>query len=83
MSYLGVDFVETIVSRRVPLSTQMLEILRIVVQGRAFQVPFKDIGGLEKLERLRDDGLDLRLDLYDWDERVLLAHALPFHSEDD
>ncbi|PBK59695.1 hypothetical protein ARMSODRAFT_982887 [Armillaria solidipes] len=66
VKYLDVEFVDMVVSRRVPLGSQRLEILRILVEGRAFQVPFTDNGGLEKLQRLRDDGLDLQLDLDDW-----------------
>ncbi|PBK61540.1 hypothetical protein ARMSODRAFT_662757 [Armillaria solidipes] len=83
VNYLDVDFVEMIVSRRVPLGSQMLEFLRIVVVGRAFEVPISDNGGLEELKRLGDNGLDLQLDIADWDERVLQASALPRKPDDD
>ncbi|KAK0438480.1 hypothetical protein EV421DRAFT_1738530 [Armillaria borealis] len=83
VNYLDVDFVEMIVSRRVPLGSQMLEFLRIIVVGRAFEVPISDNGGLEELKRLGDNGLDLQLDLADWDERVLQASALPHKPDDD
>ncbi|SJL11986.1 uncharacterized protein ARMOST_15400 [Armillaria ostoyae] len=83
VNYLDIDFVEMIVSRCVPLGSQMLEFLRIVVVGRAFEVPISDNGGLEELKRLGDNGLDLQLDLADWDERVLQASALPRKPDDD
>ncbi|PBK59089.1 hypothetical protein ARMSODRAFT_1027713 [Armillaria solidipes] len=83
VNYLNVDFVEMIVSRRVPLGSQMLEFLRIVVVGRAFEVPISDNGGLEELKHLGDNGLDLQLDIADWDERVLQASALPRKPDDD
>ncbi|SJL13360.1 uncharacterized protein ARMOST_16802 [Armillaria ostoyae] len=82
-SYLDVDFVQMAVSPRAPLGSQMLESLRVVVEGRAFEVPFRNNGGLEELKRLGDGGLDLQLDLDDWDERVLLASALPHNPHDD
>ncbi len=65
VKYLAVEFVGMVVSRRVLLGSQRLEFLQILVEGRAFQVPFTDNGGLEKLNRLRDDGMDLQLDLDD------------------
>ncbi|KAK0429906.1 hypothetical protein EV421DRAFT_1913785 [Armillaria borealis] len=83
VSYLDVDFVQMVVSRRAPLCSQMLESLRIAVKGRAFEVPFSNNDGLEELKRLEDSGLDLQLDLDDWDERVLLASALPHNPHDD
>ncbi|SJL16965.1 uncharacterized protein ARMOST_20502 [Armillaria ostoyae] len=83
VNYLHVEFVEMIVSRRVPLGSQMLEILGIEVKGRDFCLPFTGNGGLEKLQRLRDDGLELHLDLHDWEERVLRASMCLSDSEDD
>ncbi|PBK59634.1 hypothetical protein ARMSODRAFT_1090706 [Armillaria solidipes] len=83
VSYLDVYFVQMVVLRRAPLGLQMLESLRVVVEGRAFEVPFSNNGGLEELKRLGDGGLDLQLDLDDWDERVLLASALPHNPHDD
>ncbi|KAK0221293.1 hypothetical protein IW262DRAFT_890077 [Armillaria fumosa] len=85
VNYLDVEFVEMVLSRRGPVSTQRLEILRIAVEGRGIYLPFKDDGslGLEKIKRLRDDGLDLQLDLDDLDECLLLACMHRSHSEDD
>ncbi|PBK96271.1 hypothetical protein ARMGADRAFT_1077763 [Armillaria gallica] len=83
VKYLDVDFVEMIVSQRILLCSRMLEYLRIDVIGRAFEVPISKNGGLEELKRLGDNGLDLQLDLADWDERVLQVSALPHTPDDD
>lgn len=66
---------QMVVSRRAPL--------RIVVEGRAFEVQFSYNGGLKELKCLGDGGFDLQLDLDDWDERVLLASTLPHNPLDD
>ncbi|KAK0501999.1 hypothetical protein EDD18DRAFT_1346559 [Armillaria luteobubalina] len=85
--YLNVNFVEMIVSRRAPLGSQMLEYLRIDVIGRGFKVPICYDGGLEELNRLSDNGLELSLDIADWDKRVLEIYqsrpraiiTIPYH----
>ncbi|KAK0197712.1 hypothetical protein F5146DRAFT_995344 [Armillaria mellea] len=71
VEYLDFDFVEMIVSRRVPLGSQMLEYLRIDVIGQEFVVPMSYDGGLEELNRLGDNGLDFQLDIADWEKRIL------------
>ncbi|KAK0467651.1 hypothetical protein IW261DRAFT_1573822 [Armillaria novae-zelandiae] len=82
VSYLDIGFVEMmVVSRRDPPGSQMLESLRIVVEGRDFRVPFNDNGGLKELNRLGEGGLHLYLDRYDWDQRVLQERPLPFNPD--
>ncbi|PBK84984.1 hypothetical protein ARMGADRAFT_1087890 [Armillaria gallica] len=66
VKHLDVEFVDMVVSRCVPLGSQRLEFLQILVEGRAFQVPFTENDDLERLNRTRDDRLDLHLDLDDW-----------------
>ncbi|KAK0486744.1 hypothetical protein EDD18DRAFT_1466819 [Armillaria luteobubalina] len=78
INYLDVSFVEMVVSRRDSPASQMLESLRIVVEGRDFTVPFNNNSGLNELKRLGEGGLHLHLDLYGWDQQVLQAKRLPF-----
>ncbi|KAK0190241.1 hypothetical protein F5146DRAFT_1120852 [Armillaria mellea] len=75
LEFLEFDFALMIASR-------MLHLLRIDVRGRRVQLPFTDnFGfGLKTLKRLRDDGLELRLHLRDWEENALRPLS---DSEDD
>ncbi|KAK0184426.1 hypothetical protein F5146DRAFT_1006432 [Armillaria mellea] len=81
VGYLDMGFVEMIVGRRDPPGLQVLESLRILVEGRDFGVGLSDDGGLEELKRLGEGGLHLHLDLDDWEERVLEARRLPFNPD--
>ncbi|KAG7441779.1 uncharacterized protein BT62DRAFT_1011074 [Guyanagaster necrorhizus] len=84
VDFLNTDFVDMISSRLVvQQGGQILKSLVVVVIGRAFYVPFQHQGGIQALERLRDNGLDLHLDLDDYEDRVLEASTRICNPEDE